>query len=292
MPDLLDTPPAEPTPATPAPAPATLLDAPASGTPAPAPTDWKKDLPDGWISALGDNFAPHAEALKNFKSVDDLAKSYLHFRKTGPAYPTEDSTPQDIERFRVLANVPATPEGYGLTKPENLPAGAEWDESIAAEIAAVAHKHHVPAPALKALADAQLAAETRRAEAYAKEQVAAQEKLRAELTGLLGTGETWTLNAGNIRHTIGTLAEKANIDPQDPGIIALFSNGSALKIFHQISQMMNEDGARRPTGYGDLRNDRQRAQDIMDGKDSEWGAKYKAGDKEAIARVARLLQSK
>jgi len=292
MPDLLDTPPAEPAPATPAATPATLLDAPVSGTPAPAPTDWKKDLPDGWISALGDNFAPHAEALKNFKSVDDLAKSYLHFRKTGPAYPTEDSTPQDIERFRVLANVPATPEGYGLTKPENLPAGAEWDESIAAEIAAVAHKHHVPAPALKALADAQLAAENRRAETYAKEQVAAQEKLRAELTGLLGTGETWTLNAGNIRHTIGTLAEKANIDPQDPGIIALFSNGPALKIFHQISQMMNEDGARRPTGYGDLRNDRQRAQDIMDGKDPEWGSKYKAGDKEAIARVTRLLESK
>jgi hypothetical protein len=288
MPDLLQQ---EPPAAPPAPSaePQTLLDPLAASTPAPAPSDWKKDLPDGWIAALGDNFAPHAEALKNFKSVDDLAKSYLHFRKTGPAYPTEDSTPQDIERFRTLANVPASPEGYGLTKPENLPAGAEWDESIAAEIAAVAHKHHVPAPALKALADAQLAAENRRAEAYAKEQAVAQEKLKTELVSILGTGDAWTLNAGNIRHTIGTLAEKANVDPQDPGIVALFSNGPALKIFHQISQMMNEDGARRPAGYGDLRNDRQRAQDIMSGKDPEWGAKYKEGDAQAIARVAALL---
>ena len=275
------------TPAEPA-APATLLDTPPPATPS-APVEFKSALPDGWISALGDQFAPHADALKNFKSVEDLAKSYLHFRKTGPSYPTEESTPQDIERFRTLANVPADPTGYGLNKPENLPAGIEWDDSVAAEIAAVAHKHHVPAPALKALAEAQAAADARRMEAYATQQKVESEALKKELAGILGTGETWNLNAGNIRHTIGTLAEKANIDPSDPGIAALFTNGSAIKIFHQISQMMNEDGARRPASYGDLRNDRQKADDIMKGKDPEWSQKYKEGDKEAIARVARLL---
>lgn len=290
--DLLEqpvTPPAEPTPTTPA-APATALDTPPPAS-AVAPSDWKRELPEGWISALGDQFAPHADALKNFKSVDDIAKSYLHFRKTGPSYPTEQSTPQDIERFRTLANVPADPTGYSLTRPENLPAGIEWDDATAAELAAVAHKYHVPQPALAALAEAQIAADVKRAEAYAAQQKAAADQLKIELAQVLGTGEKWNINAGNIRHTIGTLAEKANIDPSDPGIAAILSNGAAIKIFHQISQMMNEDGARRPTGYGDLRNDRQRAEDIMSGKDEEWSKKYREGDQQAIDRVVRLLKN-
>lgn len=285
--DLLATPPPteEVTPAAPAPAtPAT----PAAG----APTDFQNSLPENWITALGDEYAPHAEALKNFKSVGDLAKSYLHFRKTGPAYPDENSTPQDIERFRTLAKVPETPEGYALTRPESLPDGVLWDDTVAAELAAVAHKYHIPAPALKALAEAQVTAEAKRAADYTVQQQQAQAQLQTELTAVLGKGAEWERNTANIRHLVGTLAEKAGLDADSQDVKSLFASGAAIKILHQVAKLTQEEGIRTPTGYGDLRTNQQRASDIMRGKDPEWSQKYKEGDPEAVAKVAKLLDKK
>lgn len=293
MTDLLATPPPAETPpaVTPTPTPA-----PAAGTPAipaaAAPTDFQNSLPENWITALGDEFAPHADALKNFRSVADIAKSFLHFRKTGPAYPDENSTPQDIERFRTLAKVPETPEGYALTRPESLPDGVLWDDNVAAELAAVAHKYHIPAPALKALAEAQVNAEAKRAADYNAQQAAAQTQLQSELTAVLGKGAEWERNTANIRHLVGTLADKAGLDADSPEVKALFASGASIKILHQVAKLTQEEGIRTPANYGDLRTNQQRARDIETGKDPEWSQKYKDGDPEAIRRVAALYDKK
>ena len=269
------------------PAPGLIPDAPA-----PIAGEFTNALPENWHIKLGDKYAQESDTLGKFKSVEDLAKSFLHFRKTGPAYPDDNSPPQDIERFRLLAKVPTDPTGYGLKKPESLPEGVLWDDGVAAELAAVAHKYHVPAPALQALADAQAAAEIKQAEKYNAEQAVKQAEIQKEVQSLFGTGHEYERNTSNLRHLVSTLADKANIDPQDPSLSAIFGNAAAIKILHQVALMTQEDGMKRPGGFSDMRGGQQQASDIMKGIDPVWGAKYKAGDPEAIKRVERLLQSK
>jgi hypothetical protein len=265
---------------------APLLDTP------PASSPFTRDLPEGWSKNLGDAFAEHSPTLDRFKSIDDLAKSFLHFRKTGPAYPDENAAPEDVERFRTLARVPDSPDGYALAKPENLPEGIEWNDSNVKTIAEIAHKHHVPQPALQALLSAHLEQQAAAiAEAQAAQQ-AEQAAARAEMQRVLGTGHDFARNAGMINHMVTTLADKAGIDPMDPGLAAIGSNPAALKLFYEVVKLTSEDSIRRPSSLGDLRTAAQRADDIQTGKDPEWSQKYKEGDAEAVAMVVRLLEKR
>lgn len=285
--DLLATPPPannEPaaTPAAPAP----------PITPSPAP-QFSPDLPENWFLAGGDAFAAEAETLGRFKSVTDLAKSYVHLRKHGPAFPTETSTPEDIERFRTLAQVPPSPEQYGIQPPQELPPGLAWDQSTVDSFAKIAHQHHVPAPAFRALVDAFTQSEAAKVQAAQEAQQQQEAQIRAQLMKELGPDQlNYDRAAGKINHTVAVLADKANIDPADPGLEAIKSNPAMIKILHQISKMMGDDPTITPPGYGDLRSDRDRADDIMKGRDPEWSELYRQGDKRAVERVAKLLSSK
>jgi hypothetical protein len=289
--DLLTPPPAEPAPAPAADPAAATPAAPLLDTPPPTNT-FTRDLPEGWSKNLGDAFAEHSPTLDRFKSIDDLAKSFLHFRKTGPAYPEENAAPEDVERFRTLARVPESPDGYALAKPENLPEGIEWNDANVKTIAEIAHKHHVPQPALQALLSAHLEQQAAAiAEAQAAQQ-AEQAAARAEMQRVLGTGHDFARNAGMINHMVTTLADKAGIDPMDPGLAAIGSNPAALKIMYEVVKLTSEDTIRRPSSLGDLRTPAQRATDIMTGKDPELSARYKEGDAEVIRMVQSLLDKK
>lgn len=282
---------ADPSPAppiTPSPDPA----APPSPAPAPEPPAFSPTLPKGWTSALPDELRQYEESLSRFTNVADLAKSMLHFRQNGPAYPTETSTPEEIERFRAIAHVPKTPADYGLARPENLPPGVEWDDTTAATLAEIAHKHHVPAPALKALADAQIAAEAQRLAAHQAEQARALEAARLDVQKTLGTGDDFARNTANIRHIVDRLAETAGIAPDDPHLAAIGTNPAMVKLLHEVAKLTSEDSLRRPASFNDLRSPAQRAQEIMEYRDPIWGEKYKNGDMEAIRLVEQLLQQK
>jgi hypothetical protein len=275
-----------------------LLDAPPVTTttpptaPSATPPAFSRELPKGWHANLGDAFAQHAPTLDRFNNIDDLAKSFLHFRTTGPAYPEENASAEDIERFRTLAKVPTAADGYGLAKPENLHPGIEWNNDNVQAIAEIAHKHHVPAPALQALLTTHLeqqAAAIAAAEAQVTQQAA---EARVEMQKVLGTGHDFTRNAGMINHMVTTLAEKAGIDPSDPHLAAIGNNPAALKIVFEMVKLTSEDTMRRPSTLGDLRTPAQRANDIMTGKDPELSAKYRDGDKETVSLVASLLDKK
>ena len=113
----------------------------------PAPVHFNPDGSFGekWREALGDEFRPHDEALGAFKDVKGLAKSYLHFRSTGPAYPGEASQPEDVQRFRSIAQVPGegTAAAYGITLPDDA---SEADRSAVERIAKLAHDNHLSGP--------------------------------------------------------------------------------------------------------------------------------------------------
>lgn len=286
--DLL-TPPAAPTEP---PAPST----PPTQTPTPAPAaaapEFNPSLPENWYLAGGDAFAAEAATLGRFKSVTDLAQSYVHLRKHGAAYPSEQSTIEDVERFRALAQVPPTPDAYGITAPEKLPEGLQWDQASVDSFAAIAHKHHVPAPAFKALVEAFTANEAGKAAAFQAEQQQQFAATQAELIKELGPSPLdFERNAAQVNHIVAVLAEKANIDPTDPGLAAIRGNAAMIKILNQVAKMTAEDPTRAPAGYGDLRSSRQKAADIMEGRDPEWSQKYKEGDLAATRKVEALLKA-
>lgn len=284
MPDLL-TPPGNP-------APAPAAGSPPPAAPASAP-QFSNDLPENWFLAGGDAFAAEAETLSRFKNVTDLAKSYVHLRKQGPAFPGETATPEEIERFRTLAQVPASPELYGVQPPADLPDGMQWDGETLKSFAEVAHKNHVPAPAFKALVDAFTATEAQKIAAIkqAEEQQFAQAQQQI-YQDLGGNQIDFQRNAAAINHTVAVLAEKAGIDPADPALAAVRSNPAMIRLLHQVTRMTAEDPTRPPAGYGDLRGDYERGMDIIEGRDPEWSQKYREGDMKAIQKVTQLLSKK
>lgn len=286
----IDAPPAPDATTTPAAPVTTTPDAGASTPTSTPPSPFGQDgkLAENWYLSLGDEFAPHAETFKRFGSVADLAKSYAHLRSTGPGYPGENATTDEIARFRQLAKVPNSPAEYGIQKPENLPPGMEWNEGFLNEMAAVAHKHHIPAPAFQSLVQAQLAHAQNHAQTTEStrnaEIKAAQDSLIAEWRG------DYETNLATVRHLTSRYAERAGIPEDSPHLAALMNNPDFARIVHQVSTLTSEDGIRAPSGMGDLRTPGQIANDIMAGKDPEWGEKYQQGDRSAMEHVSRLLQ--
>jgi hypothetical protein len=290
----IETPPAAviPPAATPDPAPAPA--ATPTPAPAPAPTLLNPDgsLGENWHTALGDEFAPHAAQLGTYKDVKGLAKSLLHFRANGPAYPGEDSRPEDISRFHALAKVPAegTPTAYGIQLPET--ASAE-DRAIVDRLAATAHKHHLSGPGFAAVFNEFQAAQAEAMQVFEAQQQAQQ---KASEDALVNEWRgNYEANKSIVRHWTNKLSEQAGVDPADPSVEAMLQNPAFGRILLQVSKLSAEDGIRTPAGLGDMRSDQEKAQAIMSGKDPVWGEKYTKGSTEeraaAYKYVAGLLQS-
>lgn len=247
---------------------------------------------ENWHTALGDEFSPHAATLANFKNVAGLAKSYVHLRTHGPAYPEEGAAPEDVTRFHALARVPAegTPTAYGLTLPEGI---TDADKGVFDALAKVAHAHHVPAPGMKALVDTFQKIQGEQIQGYqdavAASQKAAEDALVAEWRG------AFEANKSTVRHLAGKLAEQAGVNPESEQFGAMVNNPEFARIMLQVSKLTSEDGIRTPTNLGDLRSAQQKADSIMDGSDPMWGKQYTEGNTQqrqaAYAEVCRLLQA-
>lgn len=263
--------------------------APPAATPAP-PSLFNPDgtFAENWQSSLGDDFAPHSASLAPFKDIKGLAKSYLHFRANGPSYPEGNTAPEDVARFRTMAKVPETPDGYQITPPTDLPEGITFDDALAKDFAKVAHAHHVPAPALQALIAKQLEVEVSRHNAFQEakqaEQRAAQDALVSEWGG------KFQENASIVRHHASRLAEAAGIPSDSPVLAQLANTPEFSRLMIQVAKLTAEDHIRTPAGFGDLRSAQERAEAIMSGVDPVWGKRYQEGDPAAYPIVADLLK--
>lgn len=247
-------------------------------------------LGENWHTALGDEFSPHAAQLATFKDVKGLAKSLIHFRSTGPAYPGEGSSPEDVTRYHALAQVPAegTPTAYGIALPDGA---SDLDKSVLDRVAKVAHASHMSAPAFQSVVaeyqKIQQEEQVKFADAAAAQQKASQDALVSEWRG------NFEANKSTVRHLAGTLAAQAGLDPADPAYAAMIDNPAFARVILEVSKLTKEDSIGTPAGMGDLRSPQQKADAIMDGSDPVWGQKYVAGNREAkmaaANEVARLL---
>lgn len=121
---------------TPPPAPA----APA-GTPPPAggsPTSLlneRGEFTEGWTSRLPEDLRD-APALKNFKSLEGMAKSLLSAQRMVGAdkvvLPNEHTTNEEKQEFYNRLGRPETPDGYAFKtiKPEDMPPGMQVNQEF------------------------------------------------------------------------------------------------------------------------------------------------------------------
>lgn len=246
---------------------------------------------ENWHTQLGDEFAPHAGELGKYKDIKGLAKSLVHFRSTGPAYPGEGAQPEDISRFHALAQVPVegTAMAYGITIPEGA---TDEEKAVFDRIAKVAHENHLSGPGF-----AKVVAEYSKMQqeqlAGWQDQIAAQQKAAED--ALIGEWRgNFEANKSTVRHIAGKLAEQAGVSPDDPSVASMVNNPAFAKIMLQVSKLTSEDSIRPPGGLGDLRGAQQRADSIMDGTDPVWGKKYTEGtteEKQAAYREVVRLQT-
>jgi hypothetical protein len=260
----------------------------------PSPFGEDGKLGKDWFLKLGDEYSAHAPDLSKITDIRTLLTEREYFRKNGVSYPGENAQPAEIDRFRKVAGVPDSPEGYGLTaEAMALPEGMEFDSELAAAITQAAHKTHAPPAVVAAIAAefntvlAKRMADAAAAEAATKK--AAQDEL---VTAWRGDFET---NASTVRHWATKLAESANL-PADSPFIASFMNDintqpALSKMLMEVSKLYGEDRIAAPNGFGDLRSAAERVRAIEAGTDPQWGAKYLSKDKAEALEAYKFVAS-
>lgn len=255
------------------------------------PPKFTGELPDGWVTQLGDEFAPYANDLSKHKNLQTLIQELDYYRKAGVEYPGEGADEKAVERFRKAAGVPESPEGYGLTAEAlQLPEGAEFDQELADKVAEAALGAHAPPGAVKAITavfnevvGSRMAAA--KAESDAKKQAAAT-VLHQDW------GDSYEGNASIVRHLTETFAGHAGVELEDAAQLA--NNPAFAKIMFEVSKLTSEDPTRAPAGFGDIRTAQQKIDDITSGKDPVWGEKYhsknKADQLAAYEQVKKLRE--
>lgn len=107
----------------------------------------------GWTETLPDELKPAKDTLGRYKNpieaLRGLHNANVKMGKMADAVllPNEKSTPEEIAEFREKAGIPQKPEDYGVKKPDNLPAGVQWDDEKTKTYVATLHKHNA-SPAL------------------------------------------------------------------------------------------------------------------------------------------------
>lgn len=198
-----------------------------------------------WYSQF-EELSPAAKTLAKFKRPEALAKSYAELEKMH-GYPDAGDEGK-MAAFRSLVGLPEHAEDFSLTRPEGMSEEC-WNESLAGEMAKVAHEYGVPARAMDALAQAYASRYSDYMEevhsAREAEELAAEETLRADWGGDFDHARAQAVSATKL------LAGKAGIPSEailnDP---ALASNPAFIKMMREAAFLMEEAPLRR--GDSDL----------------------------------------
>lgn len=251
-----------------------LTSAPSSTTTAPTEPSQPVEKPE-WL--------PEKFWREDKADVEALSKSYqgleqlLGKKANAVPVPNEKSTPEEVAAYRKAIGVPESPEGYKL-KPEQLPDGVTWDDSVAKRAAELAHRHNIPAAAMSELMkfDMERAALMNQAAASMIEQQL--ESGRAELQKVYGDKMPEKIElARRAAVTVG-------VDPSSQG----FVDPQVVKAIVSLAEKLSDDRlvAGDQTGVSSTR---ARARDIMTNQSNPLYARYQEGDPETVDQVRRML---
>jgi hypothetical protein len=215
--------------------------------------------------------------------TESLAKSYqgleqLLGKKAQAVFPPNDkSTPEEVAAYRKAVGVPDSPEGYNL-KPEKLPEGVNWDESVAKRAAELAHKHNVPVSAMQEFMQFDMERAAMMQQAAAGMIDTQLESGRAELQKVYGD------KFGEKIELARRAAVTAGVDPASHG----FVDPQVVKAIVTLAEKLSDDKLVEGNQTG-VSSTRARARDIMTNQSNPLYTRYQEGDSEVVDQVRRML---
>jgi len=228
------------------------------------------------------------KSLVPIKDVAGLAKGYVEAQKMiggSVRIPGEDATPEEWGKFHSKMGRPDDVAGYGITKPETLPAGVTWDEGMVKWFGDAAFKHG----ASKELATGLMNDwnEYQFSQAHA-----AQQAMKVELDGLR---ESWGNKFdGNVE--IGLRGIERLLPPEKVDQFKALLNETGignraimLEYAYQVGNVLKEDGYILGDGHGGAVG-AEGAKAKIEAIKSDKEHPYWKGDKSAIDEVSRLYK--
>lgn len=213
-------------------------------------------LPDG-LKAHKEQFAKYQTADAFFHGVANLAN--LAGKKGLQPLPKDAPAEVVAERnalLRTLNGTPEKPEGYGITRPADMPEG-NWNGEYVNGILGILHKHNASPELVKELvkADLDFAGKIREGHSGAEAQhLAAQ---AAELKTAFGEGDAFSTKIASAQRAARTLG----LDINDP---AIGNNAKVIVALAKVAEMVSEDRLVSGDGKGGgSMTDRQKAIDIV-----------------------------
>jgi len=200
------------------------------------------------------------EPYKGAKTVDELlglaekrvtdAQAALRNKPAGnlPARPEKEATPEAWAAYREAHGLPAKPEDYGITKPDDFPKEL-WNDTEVTEFAALAHELDLKPDVVKALTTWQ--------QKLARDTFAAHQKAAAESSAALQQSEAAELSKRFGVKLDGTLQELKStaqasgappglFDPKAPDFLGVHAVTLFAKILERVPR--GEDKTRQLFG--------------------------------------------
>lgn len=191
-----------------------------------------------WRSGLDDTIKGHA-TFANFKSVNDLAKSYLEGQKLigrkGIIPPQEGASEEEIGEFYNALGRPKTAEEYKLDEIK-APEGVEIDENARGEFLKVAHKLGLQPHQVNGLIKWQVEGEGIRSKAFDDNAKVALEKAETELRKEYGTA--YPANVALAKKVIDKFADEGAKNALNEG---LGNDPRLIRMVVNIAKGMSED---------------------------------------------------
>lgn len=279
--------------------PETITDTPGAPPVAPAagplPTyDWASNLTSdgafkqGWTDTLPADLQPYKPTIGKYASLPDLlrglgnANALLGRKAGGVTVPGPSSTPEEVTAYRKAVGVPDAPAEY-FKKPDQLPAGVEWDDKAVTEYANVLHKHGVSAAAAEELLQTQMRIESERAGSA----VAAHEaKQAAELEAAENQlRKDWGPLFDSRLSLAATAATFAGADPEAEA----FQHPDVVRAFAALGKLIPESKGPSGDSHPGMQTPADKAKDIQTNAANPMHERYHKQDPEIVAYVRKLL---
>jgi len=240
----------------------------------------------GWHEALPEDLKEYAAEFGKYPNAIELLRGHANKAKMigqrGVKPPGAEAKPEEVAAWRKALGVPETAEGYGITKPESLPEGMQWDEATVGEFQSLAHELHLTPHQVQSL----MAFDQKQKEGLVSKGRGNVDAYLQEQRGLLEA--EW---GDRIQENTARALRAAQFLGLDPDDAEIGNSAKMIRALHAASVLMQEDrllgGHHSTAGLGG----EAQAEDIRRNPNNPWHRAYLGHEgKERQQEAAEMMR--